>query len=194
MNKSNEKEYFRVFIGTYINNEGWFSNYLSFINSFEKTYEYKIRWVDSSNLHMTWKFLGDITLSRVSRVVNELNSSLNELKPMQLFFNSLELWPKNNSPRQIVFTASDLEDNIIKNYKILDKSLGNVGFDLEKRPFKPHITLGRFKIKEKLSESIILSPENLLESVNLKISNIAIIKSNLLPKGPVYEVLHSLQI
>lgn len=190
---SKEKELFRVFIGTFLEDKSSFQNYDKFTQDLETLWNQQIRWVAVNNLHMTWKFLGDITSSRIDRTLNELNTCLKTLKPMKVVFDPVNVWPNNKSPRQLVWLGKDVENNIIENFKIFDKALVKIGFPAEKRSFKPHITLGRFKTKYKLSQPLNNIPDEIyLNPTTIEITKMCIIKSHLLPVGPVYEPIHEI--
>lgn len=185
-----EKETFRVFLGTYLEDHSVLKDY----EAIKRLWPEKLRWVATENLHFTWKFLGDITQSRINRVVNDLSHCIKDFKPSNLLFNSIEIWPKLSSARQLVWTAKDLNNNITDNFKLLDKTLKNTGFTPEKRPFKPHITLARFKIKDKQLSPVVIPEGFELPSVQVSVQTIAIIKSDLKPIGPVYTVIDKIQL
>ncbi|MEW5820094.1 MAG: RNA 2',3'-cyclic phosphodiesterase [Cyanobacteriota bacterium] len=189
-----QKETFRIFIGSYLDDMSSFENYESIKCELENMWKQKIKWVSQENLHMTWKFLGNITQSRIDRTIDNLAITLKEFKPMQINFNIITIWPKANSPRQIVWLGSDLRNNIGDNFRLFDKSLSRVGFAREKRSFKPHITLGRFKLKDKLNDPLEPAPENLIAPIVMNINKLSIIKSDLLPGGPVYTIIKELEI
>lgn len=187
-----EKETFRIFAATYLEDKSSLADYNTIQKNFEDFWHLKLKWVPSENLHLTWKFLGCITQSRIERVYEQLNKIKSEFKPMKLQFKELAIWPNGLKPRQIVWLGTDLEDNIKVNFKIMDKSFCNVGFQKEKRPFKPHITLGRFKIKAGLESAIFIPEELELEPVQFEIKKISILKSELKPEGPIYKSIKNI--
>ena len=192
--KQMEKETCRIFLGTYLEDKSSFENYQSFKMLIEDQCNIKIRWVALENLHFTWKFLGDITQKRIERILNELNNVKTSFNPMEVQFDTIEIWPKKISPRQLIWLGRDSKNNITENFKLMDKSLKNAGFEQEKRSFKPHITLGRFKLKHKLSMPIELAETATLKPVIIEVKKISLIKSDLLPAGPKYTIIEEVNI
>ena len=76
----------------------------------------------------------------------------------------------------------------------MDISLESLGFAKEKRPFSPHLTIGRLRdsrAKKKL--------RNVLEQIrtepgSFKAEKITFYKSELMPEGPVYTELKSVKL
>lgn len=192
MNK--DKELYRVFLGSFIEDNVFFDSLHQYQSKIENTPAYKIRWGKDPNVHMTWKFLGEITEKRINKIICALETNIKEFKPMTLSFNQLETWPKAISPRQLVLSGFDLNNNIDYNFKLLEKTLTDIGFKPEKRKFKPHITLGRFKIKGKLQEPIILPEAQHLKINDFNLSKIMLTKSDLLPEGPKYTIIKTFNV
>lgn len=186
----NKKETFRIFLGTYLKEFHSFENY----ENLKQLWPVRVRWVAQENLHFTWKFLGDITSSRIKRLSKDLCTCVQFFKPMQLKFDTVEVWPRPSAPRQLVWRGTDMNNNIAENFKLFDKTLTKTGFSREKRSFKPHITLGRFKMKSKPEVPVVI-PENFdLKPVTIEVNEISIIKSDLLSSGPKYTVIENILI
>lgn len=187
-----DKETFRIFAGSYPDNKAPLEELLSYSEELETTWNQKIRWVETENMHITWKFLGNITQSRIERAFKELEKIKPCLQPVELVFDTLIIWPRPSSPRQLVWSVRDQHNNIIENFKILEKAFKNCGFTKEKRPFKPHITLGRFKGNQKPEIPIEIPKHICIAPMRFNITNICIVKSELKQQGPVYTTIKSL--
>lgn len=184
-----EKEIYRIFIGTYLEDKSSFADYDSIKNYYEEIQWIKARWVSPDNLHFTWKFLGNITQSRINRTFEAIQESIKHFKPINIEFNTVEIWPKPSSPKLIVWCGTDLNDNMAENYNVFDKGLKQAGFTREKRPFKPHITLARIKTRDQINAPLAWPEDLNLQPTRMKVNKIAIIKSDLLPGGPVYNTV-----
>lgn len=101
-------------------------------------------WVKDENFHLTLKFLGEIDqpmLESIGQVLDPIpqNNSYISLKLGRLgYFN------KSRDRYGVIWI--DVEGEIHKLnriYDIIEEGLEPLGFRREKRPFKPHITLGR---------------------------------------------------
>ncbi len=114
------------------------------INEFVSDLRGKIsgaRWVRPDGLHITLKFLGNVVDERRRTIENALRSVRE--KPVTLSLKQLGLFPNPRSPRVLwvgIEAGSELEQLAVA----VDQQLGSVGFEREKRPLSPHVTLARF--------------------------------------------------
>jgi 2'-5' RNA ligase len=61
-----------------------------------------------------------------------------------------------------------------------------LGFEPERRPFSPHLTLGRVKDDDRLDMVITAFGKATFGPVTLSVNEIHLIESQLRPSGPVY--------
>ncbi|MFX0003411.1 MAG: RNA 2',3'-cyclic phosphodiesterase [Candidatus Hodarchaeota archaeon] len=170
------------------------------INSFSqrlKQNQPKIKSVESENLHITMKFLGDIPENLAPKIYailkEEINEKLFQGKNMQYFlkgvgqFNNFSvLWIKLIGDIQFLQKIKDsIEDLLFSKLKI----------EHDKRPkFKPHLTIGRLK-KGKINYKTFDTLKNLInENKDLEfgvfnIAQVKLKKSQLTPNGPIYSDL-----
>ncbi len=154
-----------------------------------------IRWTKPENIHITLKFIGEIREELVDRIIKNVMDQPPYLGSFDLEISGAGVFPNIKRPRiywigitsgqkQLSRLASDLEDR-----------LEPLGIAREKRPFKPHITIGRAKkgspvsgLKENI-ESEVLSP------LSFHVDRIHLMKSVLKPSGAEYSSLayHSLR-
>ncbi|MFX1275013.1 MAG: RNA 2',3'-cyclic phosphodiesterase [Promethearchaeota archaeon] len=156
----------------------------------------KIKTVEPENLHMTIKFLGDITESlapKIFDIIKEVNEKFfqgktfkYDLKGVGQFNRFSIIWVKLIGNISLLQTIKDtLED-------LLNKKLN---LERDKRPqFKPHLTIGRLnkkRIDYKTFESFknIIKENKEKEFGSYNIGEIKLKKSVLTPKGPIYSDL-----
>jgi 2'-5' RNA ligase len=78
-------------------------------------------------------------------------------------------------------------DNLIELFKAIDNKTAELGFEKEARKLTPHITFARVK---KGDYSL---PENIEFSfAPFPVDKIALFKSNLTPKGAIYETISTI--
>ena len=70
----------------------------------------------------------------------------------------------------------------------LNDELGLLGFKAEKRPYRPHLTLGRFKGPVKRNEDLRLIIDTYQDMVSevYELNELVLFKSDLKPDGRVY--------
>jgi 2'-5' RNA ligase len=97
------------------------------------------RWVSTDSIHITLKFLGEVPDKRLE----DINSALTGLtwKPFTVTVRGVGFFPGTRSPR--VFWAGMEAPTMKELAEELDSRMESLGFDKEKRAFRPHITLAR---------------------------------------------------
>jgi 2'-5' RNA ligase len=156
----------------------------------KKNYNLPFKWVKIENLHITLHFLGEIPDKEVENVKNILRNE--EKLNYKIKINNLGQFPEKGIPRVLWIGFEDLEKNIEKSYKSLEKKILNSGLKLDKEKFVPHITIGRIK---KFSNFNINEYRDMFEKLNKRIkelnlffetNNINLFKSELFSEGPIY--------
>jgi 2'-5' RNA ligase len=155
-------------------------------------YKLKIRWVEPKNIHLTLKFLGNISHESIEKAGRVINETAGEQKPVSLIAKGIGVFPGIKHPRIIWVGVGRGTDRLIELQKNLDKKLVKAGFSKDKKPFTSHITIGRVNGKN--------VPENLMnamaalkgfESEEFIADHIDMYKSDLKHGGPVYTRLMS---
>jgi RNA 2',3'-cyclic 3'-phosphodiesterase len=146
-----------------------------------------IRWVRPQNIHLTLKFLGDISQSQVETVVDKMHKTGASCLPFTLVTAGLGVFPGIKRPRVLWAGLSGDTGKLGVLYQILAEQLATAGFLSEKRPFRGHLTLGR--IKDRIDSKVLakaMADVGGLKSEVFKIDEIVLFKSDLRPKGAVY--------
>ncbi len=103
-----------------------------------------IKWVERENLHMTVRFLGATPEARVQELEAALIRPFSS-KPFVLGFDRVGTFPERGAPRVVWLGASIGAEEAARARDELDERLKVVQVPPEPRPFRPHLTLGRFR-------------------------------------------------
>ncbi len=97
-----------------------------------------VRWVGPETFHVTLQFLGE------TRKLAEIQSALQLVKgsPITLTFGNAGFFPTPKSPR-VFWVGIESDDNLQALAKSIAEALQPLGFERDKGPFKPHLTLAR---------------------------------------------------
>ena len=154
-----------------------------------------VKWVEKDNIHLTLKFLGEISEAKVKEISDILDGIGKETGPFEITLKDIGAFPKIDYPRVIwVGLDKGVKESAELAVKV-DEALSKIGFQKESRPFAAHLTIGRVrspKNKEALKEKV--------ESCQLPpakpqlISSVILFQSKLTPKGPIYTKLHESQL
>ncbi len=156
-----------------------------------------IRWVQLGNIHLTLKFLGDIAKKDLEILAGSMTNEASGVEPFMLSFSDLGIFPNSKCPR-IIWIGIKSPARLVKYQSRIEELTSSLGIPIEKRPFSPHITLGRFgKSNLKLNSSNLIAElgSTLVNSIDtINITEIKIFQSNLRPDGPVYTVIHNIPL
>ncbi|MDD5561166.1 MAG: RNA 2',3'-cyclic phosphodiesterase [Candidatus Omnitrophica bacterium] len=166
---------------------------LSVIQERLKTGTPEIRWVKPQNLHLTLKFLGDITFEQLNGI-KEIITEITKISPaFKIKINSAGVFPNMHAAR-IIWMGSDQLPLGLKQLALqLETRLVQTGIPQEQRPFRAHITIGR--VKEHIAPAdlgkVLNKIENEIAGANWEFAcgKIALFESTLEPKGPTYALL-----
>lgn len=150
----------------------------------------KVRWVRPGNLHLTLKFLGNISHTDVENVRSGLSAEIGRFSPVTLSLKGIGVFPGVRRPRVIWVGIGGEVQMLAEIQAAIEDSLAPIGFARENRKFKAHLTLGRFKgpaDARKLGEAIVAF--NPFSSDVFEIDRLFLFKSELKPTGPEYTPL-----
>lgn len=150
----------------------------------------KLNWVDTENMHLTLKFLGEIDESQAEKVIEVLGNVSIKYSPFVIKFNGLGMFPNKKSPKVLWHGLTKGEHHLKELQLLIDSELNKVGFEKEDREFHPHLTLARINfVKGGSGLDNIVNIYHNYSSGECSIDKITFYKSTLTPNGPIYEVL-----
>ncbi|MFZ7944942.1 MULTISPECIES: RNA 2',3'-cyclic phosphodiesterase [Bacillaceae] len=100
------------------------------------------RWVHHQDLHITLAFLGAADPEKLAAAEDNVKEALRDAHALKLKINKLGVFGREDAPR--VFWADTEENSELREIrqKVFSACV-KAGFQLETRPFRPHITLAR---------------------------------------------------
>ena len=148
-----------------------------------------VKWVDADNMHLTLVFLGETPPDKVRLVQAVMNVAAAAHPPFTLHPTQLGCFPSQARPRTIWGgLGGDLQvAQSLK--KTLDAGLEPLGWEPEKRPFAPHLTLGR--VKDEGRGRVSLNWGEAIKAEPFRVTAIHLIESQLQPAGPLYTIIHT---
>jgi RNA 2',3'-cyclic 3'-phosphodiesterase len=157
-----------------------------------KSYRLPVRWVRPENVHLTLKFLGEISVSTIDGIGEVIEDTVRECSPLILYTKGLGVFPGIKKPR-ILWTGISGDINPLSEIQAnLEINMEKKGFSKENRPFKSHLTLGRVKgdiHPEKLFD--ILRSFSDFTSGSFEAKELILYQSELQPSGALYTKLQT---
>jgi 2'-5' RNA ligase len=148
-----------------------------------------IKLVEPKLVHITMKFLGDISESNIEQIAAAL-SQIN-CAPFEAKIKGIGVFPKIAYIKVIWLGAQG-------NFEVLHNEVERVllPFKFAKdHQFSPHATLAR--VKELREKALLLEKMKKLEDIDLgtmNVGSISLKKSTLTPQGPIYETLKEIKL
>lgn len=145
------------------------------------------RWVNPEIVHLTLAFLGSVAPEKTETIEGVLEEKVaKKIRPVNLILDKIGYFPSPQNPRIISVDLSGelgkLNALAIKTRKTLKKE--KIWFD--EKPFSPHLTLGRLKRSQNLTQ---LVKEVKIKKIEFIAGEIALNKSTLTDSGPIYQKL-----
>lgn len=144
-----------------------------------------LKLVSAQNIHLTIRFLGDIPVSMIDVIYEEMKKI--QFAPFKIEIKGLGAFPKLNYPRVIwigIKKGSDLIEDI---FSQLEHRLVGLGFKKDNKGFSPHLTIARVRTgrnKARLADLIMEHEDYEIGVVNVNCLRLK--KSDLTPRGPIY--------
>jgi len=106
----------------------------------------RVRLVSAENLHVTLNFLGDVADPQVPAVCEAARRVAAAAEPFQFAVRGLLAVPPRGATLRMLWAGvDDSSGGMAALQAALTAALAELGFGPDRRPFRPHLTLARFK-------------------------------------------------
>lgn len=155
-----------------------------------------VRWVPAENLHLTLKFLGDISPAHLDFLKQMIRTEADAHRCFGIHLTGLRSFPSSKRPRVIyidIQAPAELRDL----QHAIESGSHRLGYKPEERGFSPHLTLGRVKRASQIAASDQQKIGHALEHAKIdvlgtaRVDSVHLYKSDLKPTGSVYTKLFS---
>jgi 2'-5' RNA ligase len=153
-----------------------------------------IKWVKPGNIHITLKFLGDVSENNISPICDALIDVVKDQKPFDLVLKDTGVFPHPGKPRVLWVGIGSGSESLRTLAKKIEDRLHNLGFSKEKRPYSPHLTIGRVRSPKNSKETVDKLLSISVRNDVFRINKIVLMKSDLHPTGAVYTALNSFNL
>ncbi|MBS2098936.1 RNA 2',3'-cyclic phosphodiesterase [Carboxylicivirga linearis] len=179
---------YRIFIGVPVVITTDFRNELEYLRAL--LYPNKVSWVKEELMHITVRFLGNISVNKLHLLKQEF-AQIRYEKPIELSINGVELFGAKHSPKVIYADIKNTEP-WLDLYDRVNDMLRAIGCNDDAYRYTPHLTLGRIRRVKDVAKIIRASECKLeLEQKNLQL---CLYQSQLSQYGPEYTILESVPL
>jgi 2'-5' RNA ligase len=160
-----------------------------------RPYGFRVRWARSEGIHLTLKFLGDIKAADIEPIAGIMSDAAKDFAPFSLTARAIGVFPSIKRPR-VIWSGLAGDVNLLEDLQQkIDASLTRIGFIKENRPFRGHLTLGRFQAAaDPKALAQALQKFGDFETESFAADRIILFQSELEPTGAVYSKLKSIAL
>jgi 2'-5' RNA ligase len=153
-----------------------------------------VRWVAKENLHLTVKFLGPIDEAYVEPISRMLEVAIRPFPRFSINAKGLGVFPDFKQPRILWVGLQGIE--MVSLASEIDSTLEALGFEPEKRSFKPHLTIGRWRHFDGSATRLkrVLEEWKNYQFGESKVEALTLFQSITKPEGAVYHSLKSVAL
>jgi 2'-5' RNA ligase len=154
-----------------------------------------VRWLSESGFHLTLFFLGDgISAPQIEQLCSLIDHQSQQTQPFFLALNHLGCFPEKRRPTVLWAGLIGDLDPLQELKTNIDQALVAQGWTAEKRPFQPHITLGRVNDQMGVVNADLPYGENLAAAEWL-VSALHLYRSQFHKnRGIVYTKIHTVKL
>lgn len=151
-----------------------------------------VRWVAPENIHLTIKFLGDVSPNQLELLTHTLSTEAAALPAFNMEIGGLGCFPNPRRPR-VIWVGIQAPASLQHLVHSVEHATGKIGYPPEEKTFSPHLTIGRVKPHAENIPAL----RTLLEKMNVpslgtaSVSALHLFRSELKPGGAVYSLLFS---
>ena len=146
---------------------------------------HKVNWSKDNQHHITINFIGSMEPEQKEELFVNLEN-ISSFKNLPVEIDSIDYFPNENG--QVLVANITLTPRLKKLFDEVDRLVARIGFGMAIRTFRPHITLARFKDKNRPFSKIIDLEE---ESINSVIGALDIYESSFISGKTLHKLIQT---
>jgi len=132
----------RTFIGIKIQAKEHFLNQLVDIR--QRLMQEKVNWINPARFHITLHFIGKSSNQLIESINDQLSGLIPNFPCQEVRITRLGVFP-NVRKAKVLWADLEYGEQLIELQQAIVNIMRHHGQEVEKREYKPHLTLGRFK-------------------------------------------------
>jgi 2'-5' RNA ligase len=151
------------------------------------------RWVSADGIHLTLKFLGDVSSDRVPVITQAIERGCHGIAPFRVSLTAAGFFPNPHRLRVVWVGVGGEVETLLQLQRAVESELDALGFPPEGRGFQPHLTLARVRDFARAAEREELAKRigavQVAPGSEMQVRQVHLIRSQLRPTGAVYTPL-----
>lgn len=156
--------------------------------------EVPIRWVPVENIHLTLKFLGNVSTSNLEILKDILGKVVASHHECDISVGGIGAFPKPHNPR-VIWIGMEVPQELVALQHNIEIETARLGYSREHRPFSPHLTFGRVSRNASAQDVHVIA--DVLDTYKVgflgatRLKTVYLYRSDLKPDGAVYTPIYS---
>ncbi len=153
-----------------------------------------VRWVPVDNIHLTLKFLGNVSTANLEILKDILGKVVSNHHECDISVGGIGAFPKPQSPR-VIWIGMEVPQELVDMQHDIEVETARLGYSREHRPFSPHLTFGRVSRNASAQDVRVIA--EVLENFKVgflgatRLNTVYLYRSDLKPDGAVYTPIFS---
>lgn len=152
-----------------------------------------VRWVRPTGVHLTLKFLGDTRVEALPEIHQALTVVARHTPACTFTVGGLGCFPNPLRPRVVWVGLQEETGRLAALRAAIEEATAPLGYERERRSFRPHLTLGRVQRRASRTEAAEIGQVVARTAVDtlggVAADRFALIRSVLRPQGAEYSTL-----
>jgi len=153
-----------------------------------------VKWVKPDNIHITLKFLGDVDNHKIGEVSACVQEAVRPFVRFTIGIAGTGMFPNDRRPSVLWIAVREGAETLIQMAGCMDSALARVGFQKERRPFSPHLTIGRVRSSKRIEDTVTFMQKSEWNAGSFEADAVAVMKSDLRPAGALYTPLATIKL
>jgi 2'-5' RNA ligase len=147
-------------------------------------------WVSEECLHLTLKFLGERPDTEVEGLRAALEGVARRSPPLRLSLGGVGAFPNFRAPR-VVWMGVTHDPKLELLHHDMETVLSDLGYEVDGRPFRPHVTLARVRreLPRATAAELARQARTIDHRSTVDVHSVDLMASELLPSGPRYRIV-----
>jgi len=152
-----------------------------------------IKWVNPEGIHITLKFLGNISIKQITAINEAIKEAAQGFSPFRLEIAGVGAFPDLRQPRVLWVAINGDVNRLTELQQKLDSLLVSCNFHKEARKFVPHLTLARIKDsvlpEQRRNIGTSIKPLRINAGISFDVQTVSLMRSQLTSRGAIYSCL-----
>ncbi|MFN0094438.1 MAG: RNA 2',3'-cyclic phosphodiesterase [Dehalococcoidia bacterium] len=151
-----------------------------------------VRWIRPDGIHVTLKFLGEVPVKKLPAIKLAIQEAVVGHSPFELELDNIGTFGGREGLRIMWMGVAGDVLRLEALVRAVNAALAVVGFEPERRPFRPHLTLGRVRDEiptRQRAEIEVAVGKTPVPPVSWRTAQVSLMRSRMTMQGAMYDVL-----